>query len=247
MAKKSGLSQEIYVHGYDLSGDVGSLERVAGPHPATEVTGINKAAVERVHLRADGSIDFSTWFDDATALAHAALSPLPTTDVVILWALGGAVGDVAAGLVAKQLNYDWNEGPDGSLSGTVRTVGTAGSPLEWLEMLTAGQQTDSSSANGTSKDDTASTSNGIIAYLAITVIGSGTPTVTIEDSANNSIWATLLSFTQVADGGEPTGERMTATGTVDRYLRIATTGTFTDLDFAVGYRRGESTDDVSLA
>ena len=40
------------------------------------------------------------------------------------------------------------------------------------------------------------------------------------------------------------GERVAVTGTVKRWLRISTTGTFTDLDYLVGVRRGESYDDV---
>ena len=81
--------------------------------------------------------------------------------------------------------------------------------------------------------------------LQIIDIGSGTPTVVIEDAPDNSAWATLVSMTAVADGGEPTAERKTVSGTVDEDLRITVTGTFTNLVLAVGIRRGESVDDLA--
>ena len=48
MAKTSGLGQELYVHGYDLSGDVGSLDSVGSPREQLEVPAINKSARERI-------------------------------------------------------------------------------------------------------------------------------------------------------------------------------------------------------
>ncbi|NIV28256.1 MAG: hypothetical protein GWN58_01720 [Anaerolineae bacterium] len=41
----------------------------------------------------------------------------------------------------------------------------------------------------------------------------------------------------------PAAERVTVAGTVDRYLRVTSSGTFTSADFAVMVRRGESVDD----
>lgn len=322
MAKRSGLAQQFYIGGYDLSGDVSAINNASSPRGVAEVTALNKSAIERVLLLSDGQLEFATWFDNAALAAHAALSGLLTTDRGVMWAFGGSVGDVAGCLEAKQINYDWTRGADKSLAGVVACLGQ-GSELTWCVMLTSGQDTFASAGSGSSKDDgtqadavtitsssvanptliTAaavhglttgdsiliaghtgstpaldgthtvtvlttttftipvnvtvggsggtmtliSTRNGVIAYLQVVDIASGTPTVTIEDSPNDSTWTTLLSFTAVADGSEPTAERKTATGVIDRYLWIATTGTFTDLDLALAYRRGESTDDVDLS
>ena len=98
-----------------------------------------------------------------------------------------------------------------------------------------------------SEDGAASTANGIRAALHIFDIDSGTPTVVIQDSADDSSFATILSFTAVADGAEPAAEYKTATGTVRRYVSVATTGTFTDLDFAVAYQRGTAQDSEDLS
>ena len=78
---------------------------------------------------------------------------------------------------------------------------------------------------------------------------SGTPTVTIEQSSDNGsgdAWATVLSFTAVGYASAPTAERVTVSGAVERYLRITTTGTFSNLDFVVTTRRGTAQDDVTL-
>ena len=51
----------------------------------------------------------------------------------------------------------------------------------------------------------------------------------------------------MANGNEPTAEQVTITGTVERYVRLTTTGTFSNLDFAVAYARGTAQDDVDLS
>ena len=324
MAKRSGLAQQIFVHGYDLSGDVGAISNCGSPRALLDVTAINKSAIERVNGLSDGNLEFNTWFDDAALAEHAALKGLPTTDRIVLYLMGGAVDDVVAGLVAKQVNYDWSRGADGSLQGTVQCQANS-TPLEWLKALSAGEDTHASAGSSASKDDgtqatavnitsssvanptliTAaavhglttgdsiliaghtgstpaldgthvvtvvstttftipvnvtvggsggtmtliSTRYGIIAYLQVVDIATGTPTVVIEESQDNGssdAWTAKLSFTAVANGSEPTAERKTATGQVERYLRITTTGTFTDFDFVVAYARGTAYEDVAL-
>ena len=101
MAKKSGLGQEFYIHGYDLSGDVGSLDGVGAPRGTLDITAINKSAVERLNGRSDATLSFNTWFNDATEQEHAALSGLLTTDRIVLWAMGGSTGDAACAFPAR--------------------------------------------------------------------------------------------------------------------------------------------------
>jgi hypothetical protein len=246
VAKKSGLAQGFYLGGYDLSGDVGAINGASSPRTTTEIQGINKSAKERLLLLTDGLLEFLVFFNDAALAEHVILKTLPTTDVIALWVAGQAVGDVAAGIVAKQVDYAWERPADGSLAGTVQLM-AQGTPLEWLTMLSAGEDTDASAESNASRDDAAQTTAGLIAYLQVVDIASGTPTVVIEDSANDSTWATLVSFAAVADGAEPTAERVTVTGTVDRYLRVTTTGTFTDFDYVVATRRGTAQDDLDLS
>ena len=251
MAKKTGLAQNFYVHGYDLSGDVGSIASAGSPRGIHEVTALNASAVERLLGLSDAMLAFNTWFNDAALQEHIALRGLPKTDINVMWALGTTVGDAVAFFIAKQSNYDWTRGQDGSLEGTVEALGNAatagGEGLWWGVMLSAGKITHASSGSSASFDDTAQTTQGARLQLQVFDIDSGTPTVVVEDSANDSSWATLKSFTAVADGAEPASEQVQVTGTVERYVRLTTTGTFSNLDFAVAYMRGTAEDDVDLS
>ncbi len=247
MVKKNGLAQQFFIEGYDLSGDVGSLQEVSSPHAVLETPVLNKSGMVRVAGKSDGAISFNAWFNDASEQSFDSTKALPTVDSVTLYAIGGAVNDAAAALVAKRIDYDWEEGADGSLELSITARAAAGIPLEWMVMLSAGKITHASATSSASRDDTSSTSKGLIGVVEIVDTDSGTPTIIIEDSANDASWATLLSFTAVASGSEPEAERKTVTGTIDRYLRITTTGSFSNCDFAVAYRRGLSEDDVDLS
>ena len=241
MAKQTGLADAFYIDGHDLSGDVTSLDTVSAKRPTIEVPNLSKPAMVRLPGHADGEISFTTWFDDGTDLSHTALSVLPTGDVVALYCRGTAADSPAAMLVAKQVNYDPTKGQDRAWSASVQCLGQ-GTPLAWGKLFAA-EATQASAGSTSSKDDGASTSNGLEAVLQIKSISSGTPTFKIEDSPNNSSWSDLLTFSAVADGAEPSGERKVVSGTVNRYLRITSTGSFSDAVFIVAYRRGESVDE----
>ena len=248
MAKKSGLGQQIFVHGYDLSGDIATIDNAGSPRNLLDITAINASATERLVGLSDGNISVSSWFNDSTEQEHDALSGLVTTDRIVTWAFGATRGDVAACLVAKQLNYDGSRGTDGSLSFSVDTQAD-GISLDWCNTLTTGKETHSSAGSSTSRDDGAGTTAGMVAYLEIVDCDSGTPTVTIQESSDNGssdAWVNVLSFSAVGYASAPTAERVTSSGTVERYLRITTTGTFSNLDFCVSTRRGTSQDDVAF-
>ena len=243
MAKQTGLADAIYIDGHDLSGDVTSVDTIAARKAVLDTPVINSSGMVRLPGMGDGEISFTSWFDDGTNLLHDAVSGLPTTDVTVMYCRGTAADSGVAMLVAKQINYDYSRGADKALSAVVQCLGN-GNGLEW-GVLFAAEATQSSAGNTSSKDDGASTANGLAAVLQIIDINSGTPTFKIQDSPNDSDWTDLVSFSAVANGNEPSAERVTVTGTVNRYLRITSTGTFSNAKFIVAYRRGESTDDTA--
>lgn len=240
MAKTTGLGQRLYLGGYDLSGDIGSLGRIGGGPAALDVTGIDKSAFERIGGVRDGGLEFNAWFNDAAGQAHPVLAALPQADVSLLFVHSPAIGGHCAGCVAKQVNYDGARAADGSLAFTVQAQAT-GSGLEWGEMLTAGKRTDSTATNGSSLDYGATigqTSSGLSAYLQVFSFTGTTCTVAIQDSADGATgWANVTgaSFAAVTTG-TPQAQRIqtSAAQVVKRYLRVATTGTFTSITFAVG-------------
>ena len=243
MAKQTGLTDKFYIGGRDLSGDVSAVDTIATRKAVLDTPVIESAGMVRLAGHGDGEISFSSWFDDAALLGHATLSPLPTTDVIVTYTRGTAADSPAAGLVAKQINYDGSKSQDKALALTTQCLGQ-GNGLEW-GVLFAAEATQSSAGSTSSKDDGASTASGLAAYLHIIDINTGTPTFKIQDSPNDSDWTDLVSFTAVANGAEPAAERVTVTGTVNRYLRITSTGTFNNAKYIVVYRRGETVDDTA--
>lgn len=242
MAKQSGLGDNAYVDGYDLSGDVLALGRVGGGPAASDVTGIKRSGYERIGLLRDGAIDFTVAFNDATTTgaegAHTVLKALPTTDRQVTYCRGTALGSPAASLLSKQINYDGNRGTDGSFLLQVNSQAN-GYGLEWGEQLTAGLRTDTTATNGTGIDYGAvSTLFGWTAYLHVIAFTGTSVTVTVQDSADNATYASLTGGAFVAataiGAQRITG---TSTATVRRYVRVITTGTFSNAVFSVNFVR----------
>lgn len=243
MAKQSGLGDALYVAGYDLSGDVGSLGRVGGGPAAMEVTGIDKAAFERIGGLRDGGVEYSAWFNPGIDRAHDVLSVLPTADQVLTYCRGTALGSPAACLVGKQINYDPTRAADGALTIAVQALAN-GYGLEWGRLLTAGKRTDTAATNGASLDlGAASTAFGLQAYLHVFAFTGTSVTVKLQESSDDGAgdaWADVVGGAFAAATGITSQRIATAAGqTVERYLRVVTTGTFSNAVVAVAVVRNE--------
>jgi hypothetical protein len=152
MAISNGLGQGFYYGGYDLSGDTGSADDIGGGLVGTQdVTTIDLSAFKRIGLLRDGRISWGAFFNKASGRAHARLGALPTADQHLMWVTGSAIGDPAACLIGKQINYDPTRAQDGSLTIAVNAQGNAYG-LEWGDLLTAGKRTDTSATNGTAAE-----------------------------------------------------------------------------------------------
>jgi len=243
--KSSGLGQNLYVAGVDVSGDIGSLQSVHGGPAALDTTGIDKRAFERIGGVRDGGLAYTAFFNDA--LAHLALRGLPTADVHLMYVMATSVGGAAACAVVKQLDYPANRAAGGALTFAVPNVGS-GFGLEMMGgggdgMLTAGKRTDAAPTNGTSIDYGAvSTLFGASAYAQVFSLTGTNVILTVQDSADNAAFAAVtgLAFTSVT--AAPATERLqTAAGaTIRRYVRVASSGTFSQAIFAVAFIRHQS-------
>lgn len=236
MAKQSGLGDHLYVDGFDISGDVGSVGRIAAPSQLLDVTAIDKSGMERIYGLFDGAIEFTAWFNPATDQAHAVVGSKPDTDRVLCYFHGGAVGNMAAGLVAKQATFDGNRAQDGSLTEQAQANGN-GFGLDYCEQLTAGKVTHASADEESSFDGGAASALGLAAYLQVFSLGSGSPTVKIQESDDDGSEDTYADVTGGSFGvvAAETAERIVTAldQTIEQYLKVVTTGTFTDLVFAV--------------
>lgn len=237
MAKQSGLGDNFFLGGWNLSGDTNSLGEVGGGPATLDTTGIDKSANERIGGLRDGRIEWTSYFNPEEGQAHEALSTLPTTDRHLMYLRGVGVGNAAACLVAKQLNYDPTRADDGALSIAVRAEAN-GFGLEWGVQLTAGIQTDTGADDGAGVDTVASADFGAQAYLQVFAFDGTDVTVKIQDSADDATYADVagLAFTEITTDTRA-GQRVAIanTDTVRRYVRAVTvtTGGFTELQYAV--------------
>lgn len=243
MTKTHGLGDNAYVDAYDLSGDIQAIPRIGGGFTPLNLTDITQSAFERKGGVRDGTIAFTSYFDKAAGAAHPALSTLPTTDRIVTYAHIPALGNPAASMVAKQINYDPSRDQAGNLTIAVEAMANAYG-LEWGLQHTAGKITHASADEETSVDGLAATDYGLQAYLHVFSVGSGTPTFVIQESSDNGssdAFETITggSFTITAAGSERIATAVDQT--IERYLRVATTGTFTDAVFAVMVKRNTKT------
>ncbi|HEX6968891.1 MAG TPA: hypothetical protein VF174_08815 [Micromonosporaceae bacterium] len=251
MAKSSGMGMNLYVDGYDLSSDAGSLSRIGGGPAPLVVTAINKSAFERLGGLRDGAIDFMTFFDVAALAEHAALSPLTTSDRIATATVSTTLGDPAASIVCKQVDYAPTRAADGSLTVTVPEPAN-GYGLEWGVLLTAGKRTDTGATAGTAVDSglVGGSAFGLQAYLHVFSFSGTDATIKIQESSDNAgdAYADVVGggFTTINAGNPAPFKQRIATATnlaVERYLKVTTTTatSFTSLVFAVQVVRNEAT------
>ncbi|KKK57021.1 hypothetical protein LCGC14_3058670, partial [marine sediment metagenome] len=161
--------------------------------------GIGASELTLAQLATIGTYSNVIFFNDATDQAHPVLSALPTADrIVTYYHRTATIGDEAASLIGKQIDYDGTRGNDGSLTFTTQAVAN-GFGLEWGESLTVGKRTDSGATNGTALDYGATigqTLFGAQAYLHVFAFTGTDATITIEDSTSDFAAVTLMSFTE---------------------------------------------------
>jgi hypothetical protein len=233
MAKQSGLGDNCYAGGNNLSGDVSTVA-LSSPQGTQDMTGIDVFAMERVGLARDGNINWTSFFNPTRA--HPVLSALPTADVMVTYCRGTTLGNPAACMVSKQINYDGTRGDGGEFTFALQAQAN-GFGLEWGNQLTAGLRTDTAATNGASIDTTAAASFGAQAYLQVTAFTGTDVTIKIQDSADDSSFSDVTGLTFTAVTAAPTTQRLatTNTATIRRYLRVATTtsGGLTSVTFSV--------------
>ena len=223
-----GSKAKIYVNGYNLS----SVLRTANINrngETVDVTCFETAAgaqttdKEYIGGLKDGTISSEGFFDPSTGLSDAVLSAILNTDPSI-WCMpvqGDTLGLPAycANVIETRYNCPFAVND----AGKVMTEGQC-KPIERTIILhPKGAQ--SSNGNGASVDNGASSANGGVGYCEGFEAGAQALTPKIQHSVDNSVWVDLITFTAIPGAGR-TYERITVSGTVNRYTRAnwATTG-----------------------
>lgn len=239
--KQSGLGDNFYIGGYDLSGDVSALSSISGSMSPIDTTGIKQSANSRIGGLRIGDMQFTSFYqsNDGVGQAYAfdALSVLPRTDVIASYFRGTTLLNPCASMKARQINYDPTRDNAGNLTFAVECQ-SDGFGLEWGVMLTAGLRTDTAATTGAFADDNgAASAFGAQMYWQLIAFTGTSVTIDVNHCATSggSYTTLMTSGTQTAIGaGRVATSNTTA---VDRYLEVTTVGTFTNAVFAVHWTR----------
>lgn len=203
------------------------------------INGVNQGSFDGTYvLPALGTITLTytlapTWSWVAVKTSHDILSTLPTVDVVCTYMRGSTLGNPGAGMVAKQINYDPTRSAAGDLTLAVSEMSN-GIGLEWGQQITAGYRTDTTATTGTAYDLGGSgTTFGCEAYLQLVgLVGTSVDVSITHSTTSGGVYTTLLDFgAQTGIGGFR--QATSNTTTVNEFLKVVTTGTFTYAKFNI--------------
>lgn len=232
MAFIHGKSATVLVNAYDLSAYLNSIDSVSTADTA-EVSTFGVSSKAYVAGMRDATVSLGGFYDGGAGAVDAVLSAaIASTSLVTVCPQGAAaIGNRAQLMQSIETSYGVSatvgDAVTVSMEGQVTEGMTYGVVLADLTARTA-------TGNTTSQDNSASSANGYVAHLHCTAFAGTNITIKIQHSADNSTWVDLVSFTQLTATGS---ERKTATGTVNRYLRVNIAGTFTSATFAVALAR----------
>jgi hypothetical protein len=238
--KSTGMGAQVWVSGYDVGGSTNSLSRISGGPAPLVLTDVTQSAFERKGGERDGGMTLVSYYNVDAGASHAVYSPLPTADALVTYANGTAIGSPAASTMAKQIGYDGARGGDGSYLLTVDAQAN-GYGLTWGRLATAGVRTDTSAqaAAAVTAFDQGSASPGafgLVMFVHLYAFTGTSVTIKLQESSDNGAdaYADVVGATTAALTTARQGLRI-ATGAinVERYLKVVTTGTFSNAQFAV--------------
>lgn len=241
MAAKYGSSSIFYLSdGRSLLGAAPkSLSyKIAAAHD--DVTGLGDTilkslptGVSSVSLTQQGA-----FFDTAnthTYLSDVADSPQEVLSVICAGFGGNTLGQPFVGFGgAFKASYEVIS-QIGKLTKANTTFGMGGAMEQGVILYPLADAT--VDANGTTVDQSAGTTAGGVGYVQCTAFSGLTNVIyTIEHSTDGSSWSTLITFSTITSA--PAAERVSVSGTVNRYVRAAVNVTGTGSATAlIGFKR----------
>lgn len=232
MAVKAGVNGRIYLDEYDISGRVNRFGLTL-PREFEECTGMGDTGRKSSPTLHNNSFSLDAFYDVAAGNITEIMNTLRgQASVVASLSFGATQEDRAfAGYGALQESFDVDVPVDGLVKITsvfrFEQIARDGYVLQ-------AKATKTSDDNGTGVDDLAQTTDGAEAYLHVFSCGGDDALIVkVQDDDNDSFSSPndLITFT-TANGA--TSERKTASGTVQRYVRVTWAGTPTySASFAV--------------
>jgi len=231
----------LLISGRDVLGDTTNLEDERQAI-TEETTTLGQAAEEHTFVGVKRyTLSQQGYYSDAVNASNEALVTAGSSGVLSFATEGNTIGKPVICSAMVQTNYvrQISRGAlhKANASYLSEQLHDEAIILHALSAETADGNTDSSSV-----DNAASSSAGGTAYLQVTALdldGYDSVTITVTDDTNNSGFGDLVAFTTVT--AAPFAERVTVTGTVERYLSVkwdfVGTGTSPSITFLVGFAR----------
>jgi|LakMenE01Jun11ns_1017448.scaffolds.fasta_scaffold9896123_4 hypothetical protein len=214
-----GKNVNVFVNEYDFSTYFNDVSATTSVETA-EVSAFGSNAKEYIVGLLDGTVSLSGMFDGTatgTDVVFSAVLGSTTKQNVIVAPSGHSNGASAIVLEADDTSYEVS----GAVADVVQTSAEFQSSdgVEHGKILSSGTAI-SSTGNGTSVDNALSSANGGVGFLSVpTNTRNGNITVKVQQSADNSTFTDLITFT-VVTSTQKTFERVEVAGTVARYLRV---------------------------
>jgi hypothetical protein len=214
-----GKNVNVFVNEYDFSTYFNDVSATTSVETA-EVSAFGSNAKEYIVGLLDGTVSLSGMFDGTatgTDVVFSAVLGSTTKQNVIVAPSGHSNGASAIVLEADDTSYEVS----GAVADVVQTSAEFQSSdgVEHGKILSSGTAI-SSTGSGTSVDNAASSANGGVGFVSVpTNTRNGNITVKVQQSADNSTFTDLITFT-VVTSTQKTFERVEVTGTVARYLRV---------------------------
>lgn len=133
MGKESGVGMTVTVDnsagsGQAITNDVTSIS-FATPRGLQDVTGLDKSAIERILLLADGTVTINGVFNDASNMSHDVFKTVPTTSVSRTVVIVHSGQTMTMEIVFS--DYSLNRAQDGSLTWTATGSLANGTAPTW--------------------------------------------------------------------------------------------------------------------
>lgn len=225
MAFVHGSSTRVLIDGNDLSAYFRSAS-TPGTRDVAESTSFNDTAKTYITGLTDATISLEGMYDGAaSAVDEVMAAAFGGTSIYTVLHGTNTIG--TRGHAAKCINNKYEvKSPISDLS----LITAEGQSTVGFDAVVLHQPLSAITAAGTSAtvvDNSASSANGGVAYLHATALTGAGPVVKIQDSADDVTYADLITFDAISAAN--TAQRVTVTGTVDRYTRAtwaAGTATF---------------------
>lgn len=221
MTFRHGKNTKVLLNQYDISAYLSEASPSESIETAETTAYGQNAKTYIVGLR-DSTLSMSGFFDgSADAVDEIISGALQTAEENITFAPEGlSAGSRVVTMTSLGTSYEISSPVADvvSVSMEAQTTDRIDRGISLVDLAAV-----SSTGNSTAQDNSVSSSNGAAATLHVTAnTRNGSTTFKIQDSADNATWADLITFSVVGTATK-TSERLTTTGTVNRYIRVAYT------------------------